>query len=229
MKSKHKLNLIEKIFRITVIIIAVGILSSCNSKSLDSKFNIKTYNEDIKYLTDKKALSNLDKDLLSSYILSNTGDSIILAKSYSELLTNAKASEKIRKEKEEKSQEINKQVVVGISDKYTVEVYRDEKWATELNLVGFITNNTERTISGLTVTLTFYNADDIVIFSSPWNLDNTIKAKKTTKILLSAGVIDDSNSNEGLFKLKGANLSKLKFVYQINKLMFDDGTSIELN
>jgi hypothetical protein len=199
----------------------------CTNKSLDDKFNSKTYKEDIATLSEKKLLNDSDKVLLTSYIISKTSDSLLLDKSYSKLLETAKTEDKIKKENEAKKKQINEQVLVNITKKYVANnVYRNGVYNNELNLSGTIQNNTDRTINGIQFTITFKNVEKITLFENYWTLDKIVKPKSQSTILLSAGVFD--NSDENMVQFKIADLSKLIYTYQINKLMFDDGTSIEL-
>lgn len=59
-----------------------------------------------------------------------------------------------------------------------------------------------------------------------WTLPNTIKANDDLRIPLSLGPFN--NYDECHVKMKVADLSKLTIDYQVDKLIFDDGTSISL-
>jgi len=60
-----------------------------------------------------------------------------------------------------------------------------------------------------------------------WTIDNKIAANAAKTISFSTGIVD--NYNEGLIKLKIADLSKINTEYQVSQLLFNDGTSINLN
>lgn len=210
-----------------MVTLAIMILTSCNSKSLDDKFNSKTYKEDITTLSKKKLLTDSESVLLTKYIDSKTGDSSSLANSYSKLLETAKAEDKIKKEKDAKRKQLNEQIQVKVNKKFIASnVYRNGAYNNEIVLVMNIRNFTDKKINGMQFKLTYKNKENETLLENFWNIDKSIDPKSEIDISVSAGVYD--NSNENLVKFNVADLTKLIFEYQINKLMFDDGTSINV-
>jgi hypothetical protein len=84
----------KKILFILTLILAIT-LSACNSISLEDKCNEKTYREDITTLTEKKLITESDKELLTSFIANHRSGSSVLSLSYGELLSHAKKQQEI--------------------------------------------------------------------------------------------------------------------------------------
>jgi hypothetical protein len=211
----------------TLILFAVTacvILSACHKKSLEDKFNSKTYKEDISTLSEKKLLSDSDKVLLTSYIDFNKSDSSAISKTYSELLSSAKIKEENRMALEKKKKKLNESVTVTVTDKYTRYSNRDEKTKLIINIIA--QNNTDKQLGGFTVRITFKNADGVTFYTNFWQLDNIVKANSKIEQELSAGAY--SNTQTDLVKLNMADMSKIKIEYEILAIMYDDGTSLSV-
>jgi hypothetical protein len=202
---------------------ALVILCACHSKSLEDKFNSKSYKEDIVALSEKKLLSDSDKVLLTSYIDFNKSDSSAISKSYSDLLSSAKIKEENRITLEKKKKKLNESVTVTVIKKY-IYYYRNDKPELYIDIIA--ENNTDKQLSGFTVKINFKNADGLTFFTDKWPIDKTVNAKSKITDILSAG--EYSNSNIDQAKLNKADLSKIKIEYEILALMYDDGTSLSL-
>ena len=202
-------------------------LFSCKTKSIDDNYDKKTFDEDIKALVEKKAISDIDKVLLTSYIVTKQEDTAALSKSYKLLLVEAKTIEQTRKQKEAKQKELNDQLVITLKNKKVIPVFRDGIINNEIILTATFKNKSDRTINGFAFRLNFTNANGESMGGENWTMDNTVSKQSEKTVSFSAGVFD--NTNEGLVKLKIADLSKIKTEYIIMKLLFSDGTTIETN
>jgi hypothetical protein len=175
--------------------------------------------EDINVLYTKKLLSDSDKILLLYYI-AETSDSQSMAKSYGQILSDAK-------EKKKKEKSFKDQLTIKVIRKY-IQQYTDANgnWKNYLIIEAVAANNTARNIGGFDVTLNFINPENQIFFTDSWNLDKTVSAHSTKVLELSTG--EYSNSNLDQARLEGTDLSKVKVDYQINSIIYDDGTTLSL-
>lgn len=213
-----------------IITSALLTLFGCNSKSLEDKFNKKTYKEDIATLSEKKLLNEEDSAILTSYIALNETVSVALSKPYAELLSIAKKEkelkDKIAKEIAEKKKILNESLTVTVTRKYT-QNFLDEGYVKNFLLVDIVAqNNTDKQLSGFSVNINFKSADGITFFSPVWPVQRVIKAKSKISLPLSTGEYDNTNAEQA--KLKVADLSKIKIEYEILELLYDDGTSLSI-
>ena len=205
-------------------------LCSCSSKSLEDKFNKKTFKQDVLALSEKKLLTEGDKELITTYVTSNEKDSLALSKSYSEILTTAKKekefTDKLEKEKAEKKKKINDALNVSVTRKYTQNFF-DQGYIKTFLLVDIIAkNNTDKKLSGFTVRINFKSADGNIFYSPEWPVAKVIKANSKITIPLSTGEFKNTNVDQA--RLKMADLSKIKIEYEVSQLMYDDGTSLSI-
>ena len=210
----------------SILLLSVLFLFSCKSPSLKDMFNKTKYNDDLKSLTDKKLIKVSDRDIIYSYIIKHINDSLSINKSYENLLYFATIEDKVIRENNSKKQKLNEDVFIKITDKYAKSnVYRNGVYNNEISISGIAKNNTIKNINGFQCTLKFENSEKLIIYSGTWNVDKLLKPNSEVKIALSCGV---DNGDTEIMKLKVADLHKLNISYQINKLMFDDGTSVEI-
>ena len=214
-----------------IITIALLTLFGCNSKSLEDKFNKKTFKEDIATLLEKKLLNEEDNAIITSYITLNESDSLAFSKTYAEILSTAKKEkeerEKIFMEKAKKKKKLDESMNVTVTRKYT-EDFLDEGYVKNFLLVDIIAqNNTDKQLSGFTVIINFISADGVTFYSGEWPVAQVVKAKSKKTISLNTGEFQNTNIEQS--KLKMANLSKIKIEYEILQLIYDDGTSLSLN
>lgn len=213
-----------------IITTALLTLSACNSKSLEDKFNKKTYKEDIATLTEKNLLTEEDKAILTSYITFNESDSLALSKPYAEILSTAKKEkeerEKIAQERAEKKKKLDESLTVKVTRKYTQD-FLDEGYIKTCLVIDIIAqNNTDKQLSGFTVKINFKSADGATFYSPQWPVAKVVKANSKITIPLSTGEFQNTNVEQS--KLKMADLSKIKIEYEILELMYDDGTSLSI-
>lgn len=209
-------------------------LFGCNSKTLEDKFNKNTYNEDIAALLEKKLLNEEENALLISYINLNESDSMASSISpdisYAEILSTAKKEkeegEKIAKELAEKAKKIEESVTITFSRKYTEEFIDEGSLKNFLFIDIFAQNNSDKTISGFTVLVTFRNSDGVAFYSGEWPIAQVVKANSKKLVYLNGGEFKNTNEDQRILAM--ADQSKIKFEYEILELLYDDGTSISL-
>jgi len=203
----------------TFILLTLAILSACNTKSLDERYNFKTFQADLNVLNTRKLLSDSDKTLLLYYI-AETSDSQSLAKSYGQLLSDAK-------EKKEKEKALKEQLTIKVSGKY-IQQYTNANgnWKNYLIIEIATTNNSSRNIEGFDVSLNFMNPENQIFYSGEWNVDKTVAPHLTRVLPVNAG--EYNNNVPDLVRLDGADLSKVKVDYLINSIVYDDGTALSL-
>lgn len=210
----------------SILILSALFLISCKSVSLKDMFNKAKYNDDLKSLTDKKLIKVSDRDIIISYIIKHISDSLSINKSYENLLYFATIEDKAIKENDSKKRKLNEDISLQITKKYTQNnIYRNGVYNNEISISGIAKNNTNKNINGFQCTLKFQNSENMIIYTGTWNVDKLLKPKLEVKIALSCGV---ENGETEITRFKVADLRKLNISYQINKLMFDDGTSVEV-
>jgi hypothetical protein len=212
----------KKAFTLLTVAIVV-ILSGC-SVSINDKLEKGTYKEDIAALVKKQLLNEEEEDVLISYIISNETDSLILSKSYSELLAVAKEQKRMETELAEKKKKLNESLTVQVIRKYNQNLLDEGYWKNFLLLDITVQNNTEKQLSGFKIDINFKNADGVSIYSAWWPVSNNIKPNSKITMVLSTG--EYKNTNPDQLKLQMADIEKLKIDYDVLELMYDDGTSL---
>jgi|LakMenEpi03Aug12_release.lakeMendotaPanAssembly.Ray.scaffolds.fasta_scaffold686979_1 hypothetical protein len=223
-----------KNFSFLIITTAFLTLFGCNSKSLEDKFNKTTYEEDIATLLENKLLNEEEDSLLRAYITLNESDSLASSissdASYGEILSTVKKEkeerEKIDKEIAEKKKKIGESVTISFSRKYTEEFIDEGSLKNFLIIDIFAQNNSDKTISGFTVLVTFRNSDGVAFYSGEWPIADVVKANSKKLIYLNGGEFKNTNEDQRILKM--ADQSKIKFEYEILELLYDDGTSLSV-
>ena len=209
-----------KNFLFLIITTAFLTLFGCNSKSLEDKFNKETYTEDIATLLEKKLLNEEENELLISYITLNESDSLALSiasdVSYAEILSTAKKEkeekEKIAEELAGKKKKIEESVTITFSRKYTENFIDEGSVKNFLFIDIFAQNNSDKTISGFTVLVTFRNSDGVAFYSGEWPIADVVKANSKKLIYLNGGEFKNTNEDQRILKM--ADQSKIKFEYE---------------
>ena len=216
-----------------VLVLLLFVVVSCNNVSMQDEFSFETYNEDIKKLNESKSLSDGDKTVMLSYIkLFDKADTTLYG-TYSDILSNAKAylanAERERQQMLaylEIQKKLNESILVKVKRKYTENLY-DEGYLKNFLLIDVVVENTtEKKVSGFTVRISFKNADGNVFYSADWPVAKVIKAKSKLTMPLSTGEYKNTNIEQS--KLKAADLSKISIDYEILEIMYDDGTTLNL-
>ena len=217
-----------------IVIIGVSIfLFSCSSP-LDKKFSEETAKEDIEAI--KSKLDSTELQLLAgSMIRLKFQDKKLEDMTYSEILEDGKKwkaeqekieaeqkalAEKAAKEEAEKFKRLNEAVVVSCYEKgyakYDYEDYITYKFV--------IKNKSDKNIRAVKGGITFTNLFDDEISSLNFVYDQPIEAGKE----VTWNATTDYNQFKDEDKtLKNKELKDLKVVWKPEKVMFEDGSSLE--
>ena len=217
-----------------IVIIGVSIfLFSCSSP-LDKKFSEETAKEDIEAI--KSKLDSTELQLLAgSMIRLKFQDKKLEDMTYSEILEDGKKwkaeqekieaeqkalAEKAAKEEAEKFKRLNEAVVVSCYEKgyakYDYEDYITYKFV--------IKNKSDKNIRAVKGGITFTNLFDDEISSLNFVYDQPIEAGKE----VTWNATTDYNQFKDEDKtLKNKELQDLKVVWKPEKVMFEDGSSLE--
>jgi hypothetical protein len=207
----------KKIYLFAFIAVAV-MLSACSNNQFDKKYDATLMKEDVAGLVDKELISGDEKSLLVNFINTWNADSLA-GKTYGELLAKAKT---LAEEKAERKRVLNESLTISVTKKYTP--YHLGKEYLILDIT--VKNNTENDIAGYVFTLNFKNAEGKIFGSFEWSITAGVKAKSKTKRSLNCGEHDGSNTAQQ--QLKAADLSKITVEYEISRIMYNDGTSLNL-
>lgn len=208
-------------------------LFSCSSP-MDKKFNEETAEEDIKAV--KSELDSTEMKLLAgSMIRLKFQDKKLEDMTYSEILENGKKwkaeqekieaeqkalAEKAAKEEAERIQKLNQSVMVSCFEKGYAE-YDYEKFITYKFV---IKNKSEKNIRAVKGGITFTNLFDDEISSLNFVYDQSIEAGK--EITWNA-TTDYNQFKDDDQALKNKDLKDLKVVWKPEKIIFEDGTTLE--
>ncbi|MGW1454528.1 hypothetical protein ACWBC2_06000 [Salegentibacter agarivorans] len=209
------------------------LLFACNSP-LDKKFNEETAKEDIEEV--KEEIDSTDLKLLAgSMIRLKFQDENLEDMTYGEILENGKKwkaeqdkieaeqkalAEKAAKEEADRIKRLNQAVTVTCFDKGYAE-YDYDKYITYKFV---IKNKSEKNIRAVKGGITFTNLFDDEISSLNFVYDQPIKAGVEVNWNAQTGYnqfIDEDKT------LKNKDLKDLKVVWKPEKIIFEDGTTLE--
>jgi hypothetical protein len=187
-------------------------LTACAGKSLEDRYNEKTYDQDIAVFLEKKLLNEEDKELLFEYIINRRIDSVNF-KSYAKILTEVQQQEKIIAEKKKL---LNESLTITVTRKYTKNFRDNDGYIRPYLLFDTeIENNTDRQLNSFDFRIHFKNMENEILDEGRFSQSFAFKANSKKTITFSLG-----RSNE----LALIDLSKIKIEYEIKQLMYDDGT-----
>lgn len=216
-----------------LLIVITAFLFSCSSP-MDKKFNEETAKEDIEAI--KSKLDSTDLQLLAgSMVRLKFQDKKLEEMTYSEILENGKKwkeeqekieaeqkvlVEKASKEEAERTKRLNQTVMVSCFEKGFVK-YDYENYITYKFV---IQNKSDKKIRAIKGVIIFTNLFDDEISSLNFVYDQPIDAGKEVNW--------NATTNYNQFKdedqaLKNKDLKDLKIVWKPEKIIFEDGTSLE--
>jgi hypothetical protein len=221
----------------SLIAILMAIILFACSNPMSRKYSNDTMADDLKAISEAKKLDSTDFFLLSGYLLKSafTGESLN-DYTYSDILKKAKdyrkqieeeekeereLAEKARKEEEAKIKTLKEALTVTVFDKGYVKVNYEDfltyKFAFE--------NKTEKEIRAFKGTITFNDLFDTEIKSISITYDKPIKAKEGRNYEASTDYNQYRDSDK---LLKNKELKDIKVLWRPEKILFSDGTTIEL-
>ena len=212
--------------------LVVFLLAACSS--IDKKYSEDSFKEDVKEL--KKELSGEDFEILTKEIMRSLMKSEdIEGKTYSELLKEGKAweerqkeieaeqkalADKALREEQERIDRLTKAVMVSCFEKgfenYNYQDYITYKFA--------IQNKSDKDFRAIKGTLIFTDLFDDKIKSMTFKYDQPIKAGES--------VTWDAQTSYNQFidedkSMKNKDLKDLKVIWKPEKIIFEDGTTLE--
>lgn len=217
------------------LIAALFLFVSCSSP-MENKYSEETFEKDLKEIKEANALDSNEASLLVMYFMRAKfkGDNLD-GKTYKQILEEAKElkakeieeekeqkelAEKVRKEKEEKMALLKEVVTVSLVDKgygeYNYQDYISYEFAFE--------NKTDKNITAFTGQVTFTDLFDKEIKKLKLTYDDGIKAKTVIKYNASTDYnqfMDDDKL------LKSKKIEQIKMVWEPEKILFSDGTTLE--
>jgi len=211
----------------------VAFLFSCSSP-LDRKFNKDTSEED--YEAIKSEIDSSELKLLAGSILRlSIEDKNLESMTYAEILEDGKKwkaeqekieaeqralAEKAAKEESERIERLNQSVMVTCFDKGYVEVdYQDY-----ITYKFVIQNKSEKNIRAIKGSITFTNLFDDEIKSLNFVYDQPVPAGQEVNW---EGTSDYNQFIDEDRTLKNKDLKDLKVVWKPEKIIFEDGTTLE--
>ena len=181
---------------------------------------------------------------ITAYVLQQTmkdtfnkeAENILAGKTYTELLKQADdlAAEMKAKEDEEKrlaaeEEKRRKEIALKISESLTFALtkkgYAEYSYNEYITYTFTFKNKTDRDISGVKGSVTFYDMFDEKIQSLTLSYDDGVKANKTINY---KATTDYNQFKSGDKKLKSAELSKIKVIWEPEQLIFSDGEKVSL-
>lgn len=211
------------------------VLISCNNP-LDKKYNEKTFPDDLKSILESKKADSTDLQYIAMYLVraKMLGETID-GKTYDELLKNAKniraeeekkiaeekvLAEKLRREEEEKVMRFNKALTLTVYDKG----FMEGDYQNYITYKFAFRNNTDKTIRAIKGSVVFNDLFDVEIKSLNITYDTRINPHSTNKESMTS---DYNQFMDEDIRLKSKDIGDLKVVWKPEKIMFDDGTTLE--
>ncbi len=204
------------------IMMLAGLLFACSSKvSLNNCYNEKTVDNDLASLVKQGLVTDEEASLIKDYA-SSYGYSIYDSVTYESLFTSAKAE----KDKENRNKEIQKELDKAMSicfvKKYFTSDWQDQYITFDLKA----TNNTDKKINGFQFYVDIKDGAGNTLEEGSWNVAGSpVKAKASTVI---NRIVITYDHSDALAKLKAAELDKLQIEYHVSSIIYDDGTSLEI-
>ena len=205
-----------------IIMLASVLFASCAKISMNDCYNESTAEKDLASLVKNGLLTDEDATLIKDYA-TEWNYSILDSISYETLLSDAKAE----KEKEARNKEIQKELDQAMTVCF-VKKYRTSDWQNQyLSFDLKASNNTSKKVNGFKLSADIKDGAGNTLYNTTWNSSrNTVKANSST--VIERFVIEYDNSNDNLAKLGAAELDKLQIEYHVLSIIFDDGTSLEI-
>lgn len=217
---------------IYLIAIAIAVFS-CNSP-LDKKYNEKTLDEDAQAIRDQ--IDTTETAILLGTVLRYKFQGKKLEeKTYGELLEEGRKfkeeqdkieaeqkalAEKAKKEEEEKARRLNESLTVTVFNKGFVELDYEEY----ITFQFAFQNKTEKDILAFTGIMIFNDLFDVEISKLSITYDNGVKANSTVNWRATTDYNQFRDSDK---TLRYKELNKIKLVWKPEKIIFNDGTSLE--
>jgi len=140
-----------------------------------------------------------------------------LADAFKDFPGNTSITKKDEAEQKEVSNDLNKKIGFEITKKTFV----NRDYVAEQNFTFKITNNTDKDITGIQGTVVMNDLFDNNIKSTMLTYDEGIKAGESK---LYTATMDYNQFMESDIKLKGTELEKLKYEFDVDTIIYTDGT-----
>jgi len=207
--------------KVLSIIAVVLFMASCNNVKLDKLYVEATSEKDLSALVKNKSITEEEKTMIVNYIVENeivTENEI----TYSSILEAVRE----RKAREERNAKIQKE----LDEKMSVDLVKKYSYYWGEPLIAFdvkLTNKTDLNINGFIFRLLIKDGAGKELFNGAWIYgEDVVKANSTRIIERFTTKYNKSDDNQ--VKLLAANLDKLQVESHVESIIFDDGTSIEL-
>ncbi|TRO65487.1 hypothetical protein [Christiangramia sabulilitoris] len=204
------------------------IMISCSSP-LDKNYNKETMQEDLKQIGESGNVDDDEKKLIAGWIFKSglTGESLE-GKSYSDILEEAKNYKKeqeelaarAQKEEEERRSKLGAALTVAMYDKG----YEEFRYQEYLTYGLAFKNKSDKNIRAFKGSLSIKDLFDTEIKSINLTIDDPIKAGETHKATYTTDYNQFMDSDS---RLKNKDLDDLVIVWNPEKIIFDDGTTLE--
>jgi hypothetical protein len=207
--------------KLFIIALAAILFSGCAKVKMDNCYNENTVDKDLASLVKQGVLTDEDASLIKDYATGwnySISDSI----SYETLLSDAKAE----KDKENRNKEIQKELDNSMSVHFVKKYFRST-WQNQYLVFDIkATNNTDKKVYGFKFSADIKDGAGNTLYCSTWNSGTARINPKSSTIIKEFGIEYDNGDN--LSKLRAAELDKLQIDYRVLSIVYDDGTSLEI-
>ncbi|MDL5514823.1 hypothetical protein QSE00_23640 [Arenibacter sp. M-2] len=206
----------------------IGIMTSC-SGPLDKKYNEDTLKEDAKAIKEAGDLSDEDAEIMAGWIVrAKLKDENLEGRTFDEILVEAKdykkeqekLVEKVKREEEDKRQRLASTLTVVLYDKgyekYDYEDYLTYSLAFE--------NKTDKDIRAFKGSISLHDLFDTEIKTINLTIDDPISAGETFRGTYTTDYNQFIDEDK---RLKNKGMEDLKIVWNPEKIIFMDGTTLE--
>ncbi|MEM1336882.1 MAG: hypothetical protein AAGF96_03985 [Bacteroidota bacterium] len=210
------------------IILAFLIILSC-STPLDKKYGEETFESDIKEIKRSGKLSEEDALIMAGWIMrSKLQGENLEGKTYNEIIKEAKdyekeqelLAQKAKLEEEEKRKRLGSALTVAMYDKG----YKEYSYQEYLTYSFAFENRTDKEIRAFKGSISIQDLFDTEIKSINLTIDDPIKAGDTFK---GTYTTDYNQFRDEDTRLKNKDMDDLKIIWTPEKIIFEDGSTIE--
>lgn len=216
-------------------LLAIVILASCSSP-MNNTYSDATFESDLKAIREANALDSTEMNLLAMYFVrAKLLNESIEGKSYNEILTDAKIAkqkqeeeERIQRELAEKAKKEEEARIARLKNSLTVTIF--DKGYAEYDYQEYITykfafeNKTDKEITAFTGQIIFTDLFDKEIKSLNLTYDDGVAASSIKNYSATTDYNQFMNEDQ---LLKSKNLKQIKLVWKPEKILFDDGSTLE--
>lgn len=209
--------------KLIFVAIAAVMLSGCTKITMNDSYNENTAEKDMASLVKQGFLTDEDTVMINDYV-SSWGVSAEDSLSYESLLSSAK----YEKEKEERNKKIQEKLDRAMSVCFVKKEYLYLRGENSIVFDTKVTNNTEENICGYSFHADIRNGSGDKLYGATWTGTDVVKANSSIVTKYRFTYDYDDDDIDDVKKIEAADLDKLQIEYHITAIIYDDGTSLEI-